>query len=366
MSESRRTGPLRSQRIRRAGVTAWSALGIVVLIVVVAAAIGALSGILVPLVVAAILGIVLEPWVSWLERRRVPSALAAVIGLVSAVLVAAAMVWLVVVGFIQQLPAITQQVMTGWNAFVSWARGLDLDAVLLDQIREAAYGYAPRLGEGILGLVISTLSGGVSMVIGTFFSLFFLFFVLKDFRRFGEWLSRVTGTDPVLVERIKDLSQTAVQGYFRGTALTAIITAPIFLLPLLFLKVPLILPISILYFFLSFIPYVGAWITGAFAILIAFGSAGPTGALIVGISLLVSNGTIQSAVGSWALGSSLSLHPVVVLLATIVGGTIAGMLGMVLGPPVAAAVVKSVAAVREGGSATTSSAAPSEPEPAQP
>ncbi len=366
MSDSSPTGLSRSARVHRAGSTAWSALGIILLAVVIAAAVGALSGILVPLVVAAILGVVLEPWVSWLERRKVPSALAALVGLVSAVLVAVALVWLLVVGFIQQLPEITRQLMAGWNAFVAWGRGLDLDAVLLEQIREAVSGYAPRVGQGILGLVVSTLSGGVSMVMGTFFSLFFLFFVLKDFRRFGEWLSRTTGADLALVEEVKALSQTAVRGYFRGTAITAIITAPIFLLPLFLLRVPLILPIAILYFFLSFIPYVGAWITGAFAILTAFGAVGPTGALIVGISLLVSNGTIQSAVGSWALGSSLSLHPVIVLLATIVGGTIAGLLGMVLGPPVTAAVVKSLAAVRQYNKAERGALVPPEPGTSRP
>ncbi|MDN6795569.1 MAG: hypothetical protein L0L69_11055, partial [Propionibacterium sp.] len=60
----------------------------------------------------------------------------------------------------------------------------------------------------------------------------------------------------------------------------------------------------------------------------------------------VSNGTIQSAVSSWALGSSLRLHPVLVLLATLVGGAWAGILGMVLGAPLLAAVRTSLAALR--------------------
>lgn len=333
--------------LHRAGKTSWAALGVILLVVAIAAAISALSGILVPLVVAAILGIVLEPWVHWLERHKVPSAFAAVIGLFTAIVVAAAMIYLVVAGFVQQLPEITRQLMIGWNAFVQWGQSLELDAVLLDRIREVVYSYAPRVGQGAVGLISSTISGGIALAVGAFFSFFFLFFVLKDFRRFGQWISNTTGTDPVLVDRIKNLSQESVQGYFRGTALTALITAPIFLLPLLLLRIPLIIPIAILYFFLSFIPYIGAWITAAFAILIAFGTAGPTGAAIVGIALLISNGTVQSVVSSWALGSSLALHPVLVLLSTIVGGTIAGLLGMVLGPPVAAALTKSVAAIRE-------------------
>lgn len=142
------------------------------------------------------------------------------------------------------------------------------------------------------------------------------------------------------------LSRQSVRGYFKGTAITALVTAPIFMIPLLLLRVPLAVPIFVLYFFLSYVPFVGAWITGAFAVLIALGSGGPPAALIIGVTFLLSNGAIQSAVNSWALGSSLSLHPIAVLLATMIGGTFAGLLGMVMGAPVLAATVKSVTALR--------------------
>jgi len=64
------------------------------------------------------------------------------------------------------------------------------------------------------------------------------------------------------------------------------------------------------------------------------------------VSLLVSNGTVQTAVSSWALGSSLKMHPVAVLVATMVGGVIAGILGMVLAPPLLSATTKAAAAIR--------------------
>jgi predicted PurR-regulated permease PerM len=181
---------------------------------------------------------------------------------------------------------------------------------------------------------------------GIFFALFFLFFTLRDADRFPAWLSRTGGFDPAEVTEVVALSRESVRGYFRGTAITAVVTAPIFMVPLVLLGIPLAVPIFILYFFLSFIPFLGAWITGAFAVLIALGTGGPSAALIIGITFIISNGTIQSAVNSWALGSSLRLHPVAVLLATMIGGTVAGLLGMVIGAPVLAACVKSIAAIR--------------------
>ncbi|NHB84845.1 AI-2E family transporter [Tessaracoccus sp. HDW20] len=66
------------------------------------------------------------------------------------------------------------------------------------------------------------------------------------------------------------------------------------------------------------------------------------------MTFLISNGTIQSAVSSWALGSALRIHPVVVLLATLIGGTLAGLIGMVLAAPLVAAAIRSAEVIRAG------------------
>lgn len=188
--------------------------------------------------------------------------------------------------------------------------------------------------------------GVVSLSIGVFFALFFLFFVVKDHNLFPQMLARLLRVDADVVIEVDRISQGSLRDYFRGVALTALITAPVFVIPLLVMRVPLVIPIFILYFLLSFIPYIGAWITAAFAVLIAFGSGGLTAAIVVTVSLLLSNGTVQSAVNSWVLGASLKMHPMAVLLATVIGGTVAGMLGMVLAPPLLAAIRTTTSALR--------------------
>ena len=351
-------------KLVRAGRLSWAAIGVILLIVIVGLALGALSGILVPLVIAVILGTLLEPLALWLERRGVRPALSTLLTLVIALLVTGGLIWIVVAGLLRQVPEILSQLAAGWEAFIRWAQGLSFDPVLLDHLRSAITDYAPRAGQGVLGIVSSTLLGTIALALGTFFALFFLFFVLRDSRHFPAWLARVAHLDVAVVEEVSAITKRSLLGYFRGIALTAIITAPIFMIPLLLLRIPLLLPILILYFVLSFIPYIGAWITGAFAVLIAFGAGGPIPALIAAVSLLISNGTIQNVVSSWALGSSLKMHPVSVLLATIVGGTVAGMLGMVLGPPVLAAAKASSIAVRRREESVECAARESNPQPA--
>lgn len=340
---SGRTEPTTLERYGRAS---WSALGIIGLVVVCSVGLGAVSGVGVPLVIAFILGTVLRPIVTGLERRRFHPVLASVVALLVFAAVAVGMLALIARGFLQQIPEISAQLSVGWNSFVAWGQSLELDASWLERIRTTVAGYLPAIGEGVLGMVRGTLLGAISLGLGVFFAVFFLFFVLRDAHAFPGWVARTTGTDPGLAEEVASLTQRAISGYFRGVSVTAAITAPIFIVPLLLLRVPLVVPILIMYFFLSFVPFVGAWITGIFAVLIAFGSGGPAVALIVLLSLLVSNGSIQTAVSSWALGSSLKMHPVAVMIATMVGGTIAGILGMVLAPPLLSAATKSLVAIK--------------------
>ena len=328
-------------------------LGIIALIAVGALALSAVSGILIPLVVAVILGVVLEPMSKGLQRVGLSAGLASAVTLVTAVAVGLATAAVVVWGFLRQWPDIYRQLLRGWTSFVDWTAGLDVDTQWLVHLRSVFEEHAAQLGQGVLGAVTSTFYGALSLVMGIFFATFFLFFAIRDADRFPAWLARTAALDATEVATVVAVTRQSVRGYFRGTAVTALVTAPIFMVPLLLLGVPLAVPIFILYFALSFIPFLGAWITGVFAVLIAFGSTGPTAALILGVCFVISNGSIQSVISSWALGSSLRLHPVAVLLATMIGGTVAGLLGMMVGAPVVAAAARSVAEVRRSRASRT-------------
>jgi len=343
-------------RLLRTGRASWAAVGVLVLLVILSTALGAITGIVVPLVIAFIIGVVLEPLLVRLERWGLSRLLATIVGLVVALALAAATIVVVVRGFLGQLPQIYAQLWAGWNSLVAWGRTLDLDPLMLERMRANVEQYAPRVAQGILGLASGTFSGALAFGMGTFFAVFFLFFVLRDGRNFPAWLARVASWDAGLTGEVATMVQQSLRGYFKGIAITTLVTAPIFMVPLLLLEVPLAGSIFILYFVLSFIPFLGAWITGAFAVLIAFGAGGASTAAIIGITFLISNGTIQSAVSSWALGSALRIHPVVVLLATLIGGTVAGLIGMVLAAPLVAATIKSIAVVRERKSGGATSA----------
>jgi len=75
-------------------------------------------------------------------------------------------------------------------------------------------------------------------------------------------------------------------------------------------------------------------------VLIALGSGGIVTAWIILTAVIVSNGAIQTVVSSWALGSMLKLHPLVIFLVTIMAGMVGGFLLMILAVPLTAIVIQ--------------------------
>lgn len=334
-------------RLRTWGVASWSALGVIALVLVILLGLGSIRSVVIPFVLAVILAAVTEPVMAALERRGVSHLLATVISLLVALLLAIGSFYLVARGFIQQLPMIYQQLETGWVDLLAWARSLELDVVLIDHVRTSIESYLPKLGSGVIGVVSATFTGALALLMGTFFTAFFFFFMLRDNRVFPVWLARVSATNEGLVTDIFGVINESLRGYFRGMAVTALLTAPIFLIPWVLLSIPSTIPIFVLYFVLSFVPYVGAWVTGAVAVLIALGAGGPSAAMIIGLTFVISNGAIQSVVASWALGASLRIHPVLVMLATLIGGAVAGLIGMILAAPLVAAFSRSLGVLAE-------------------
>jgi predicted PurR-regulated permease PerM len=67
----------------------------------------------------------------------------------------------------------------------------------------------------------------------------------------------------------------SLRGYFLGVTIVAAFSAVVVTIGCLILGVPLIGTIAAVTFLGGYVPYLGAWVAGAFAVLIALGGAGP-------------------------------------------------------------------------------------------
>jgi predicted PurR-regulated permease PerM len=130
--------------------------------------------------------------------------------------------------------------------------------------------------------------------------------------------------------------------YVRATILVAAVDAVGITAGALILRVPFAIAIGVLVFLLSFIPIVGALLSGAVAVLIALVAQGPVTALIM-LAVVVAVQQLESHVlQPFILGRSVRIHPVAVIAAIACGAIVAGIVGTLVAVPILA-VTKAVA-----------------------
>lgn len=329
------------------GQRAWWALGIAAAIAVALVLVSAVSAVVMPLLLAVVLGILFRPLVDAGERHGLPRALGSAVVLAAVVAVAIGLLLLVGRSLIAQAPEIARLVRTAGDMIAGWLAGDDRREQYSGAAGTLARGSLSVLGGGLWNALAALAWSLVGFFIGVFFALFTLFFTLRDGHRFNRWVDRRLGLGAVAGGSAVADAEDAVRRYFAGTALTAALTVPIVIIPMALLGLPLLLTVLVVYLVTSFVPYVGAWAGGAFAVLIALGAGGLREGLIVLVAVIISNGTVQSALASWAVGKRLSLHPVVVLAVTAIAGLTGGITLMILAAPVTATVVITLRRARE-------------------
>ncbi|BDZ49271.1 hypothetical protein GCM10025867_15120 [Frondihabitans sucicola] len=125
-------------------------------------------------------------------------------------------------------------------------------------------------------------------------------------------------------------------GYVRGTATVALVDAIGIGLGLFIIGVPLALPLSVIVFLSAFVPLVGATVAGILAALVALVANGPVAAIVVVAIVILVNQLEGNFLQPVVMARSLSLHPLVVLIALTAGTIIGGIVGAVLAVPIAA------------------------------
>ena len=106
------------------------------------------------------------------------------------------------------------------------------------------------------------------------------------------------------------------------------------------LDVPLLGTIAAVTFIGAYVPYLGAWGAGTFTVLLALGNGGVDAAGGMIVVQLLANGLLQQMVQPFAMGAALGIHPLAVLIVTIAGGALFGMVGLVLAAPLTSAAVR--------------------------
>ena len=99
----------------------------------------------------------------------------------------------------------------------------------------------------------------------------------------------------------------------------------------LLVGLPLVFTIMVVNFVGGYIPYIGAFLGGGLAVIVALGEGGLAEATVMLVVVLASN--LSGVVGPRVMGGSLDVHPVVVLVVIAFGGLLGGIVGLILAVP---------------------------------
>lgn len=336
--------------LRDVGLTAWLIVGVLIVILGAVWLLALTSTIVLPVLAAGIIASVAAPAVTWMRGRGVPRGAAAAVLMLAIVSVIVLMFVAVIGGITGQADAVQGHLGQATAKLAQGLEDLGVNPAKVNQTKSEASASTSEAFKTLVNGVAKGIEGISSLVLFLSFMVLSLFFMLKDGPTIRAWVERQVGIPPQVAHSIFDRVLQSMRGYFVGVTAIAAFNAVVVTLGAVALGVPMVGTIALVTFVGAYIPFLGAWAAGAFAVMIALGGAGEEAAIGMAVVCLLANGVLQQLVQPIAYGAALGIHPLAVLVVTIAGGCLFGTIGLVLAAPLTSAVVRIVgdmAAARE-------------------
>jgi len=231
-----------------------------------------LSLVVIPLLAAVLLAALLRP-VTELFHRRLSGPLSALLTLFLAAVVMVGLGYLIGVRFARQLPSLIEQLVGTVHQLRAELASRGVAQLQLDHIEASVVDWLQRNRSEAVGYLTTGAGYFIEFFTLTVLTLFITFFLLYDGERIWRWLiSPWPPRKSCRVDRAGRAAWATITGYVRGTAVIATIHGIVIGLALYLLGVPLAIPLAVLVFLGSFIPFLGALVAGGLAVLVTFGS----------------------------------------------------------------------------------------------
>lgn len=326
--------------LRVAAAWSWRFLVIAAAAAVIVTALRVSSLVVVPLAVAALVAALLAPAVQALTGRTpLRRGAGALVVLLLTVVVVLSLVGLAATQLASGAGTMRASAEDGLTQVTDWLQTgpLHLSSAQLgayvDQARESLKGSSRLLTSGLLSVGTSAGHFLAGLLICLIASYFFLAEGDRIWRFFVRMLPR-PAQEPTNEAFLR--GWVSLGHYARTQVLVAGVDAVGIGLGALVLRLPFVLPLTLLVFLSSFVPIVGAVFSGVVAVLIALVTKGPTIALVMlGIVVLVQQ-VETHVLQPFLMGRAVALHPLAVIAAVAIGSFLLGIVGALFAVPVLA------------------------------
>jgi putative heme transporter len=329
--------------VARAGAYAWRLIGIGIVGWALLQLLTALWVLMLAAAVAMLLGRALDPVANVFRRRRWPPALVAATTLIGFLLALVAIVAALVPTIVDEFSDLGPTLEDAVDDVEDWVvedSPFDVSRQDVDDFRDEASDRVSEALESQGGAVVSGTVVAFEVISGLVLALIATFFLLKDGDRFSAWvLTLVPEERRHLTRRLAARSWQTLGGYLKGSATLGVIEGTIIGTTVWLVGGALAVPVAVITFFAAFIPFAGAVLAGAVAVLVTLVTAGFSNAVIVLVVAVLVQQLDNDLLAPIVFGRNLSLHPLIVLGAIVAGSTLFGPFGAVLAVPVTAVVI---------------------------
>ena len=312
--------------------------------------ISSLASVLTPFIAGAILSYITAPVVAWLAARRVPRAVGAVLVVIT---IAAAItgLTLVVVPLVSneisqiatKTPELITRAQTQWLPWLNKTLGTTI-SFDLSQLKSLVQDNAGAVGDLSAQLAGSLKLGG-QMLLGVIVNAMLLpvvmFYLLRD------WPDLISGIDRLVPRAarptVRNLAReidAVLSEFLRGQGLVMLALATYYCVALKLAGLQFWLPVGLVTGLLVFVPYIGfglGLMLGMLAALTQFSTPGP----IIMVAVVFAIGQILEGfvLTPYLVGDRIGLHPLAVIFALMAFGQLFGFVGVLLALPASAALL---------------------------
>jgi predicted PurR-regulated permease PerM len=337
-----------TDHLRRAGQVAWAGVGIALLVAIVCWVVWQLRVIFPPLIFAGAIVFLLNPIVTRLARHHIPRAAGAAIaylGVIGVFALSALLLAPVVSDQVQQLrdewPDIRDKTERWIDDRAAESETWAIQIPTVEEI-EAEFNNADQsLSEQLttvreIGLAVFHVL--LIMILAPIIA-FYLLVDVPHLRRVAE--SLIPEPAKAEVMHVAHRLNRAIGGFFRGQLLVALIVGVMCSIGLAAIGLRFWFLVGMIAGFFNIVPLIGPWIGGIPGVVIALTTGSPVKALGVVAIMAGAQQIDNHFITPQVMQRAVRLHPAAVILALVAGGTLGGMLGLLLAVP-AAAVLKIV------------------------
>ncbi|MED4603546.1 AI-2E family transporter [Paenibacillus validus] len=295
-----------------------------------------LREILTPFIIALIISYVLNPVVSLLGARKVPRTIAVLLIYALFIMSMTVILMNVIPMLVRQLAELNEHmpdVSFKAQSLVDDLNGLQF---LPDSVRIGIHQSLAKLEDGI-SLAIADYINGIGNTINKLFMIFIIpfvaFYILKDFQLIEKTtLAIVPRTHrKEIVSMLTDID-TALGNYIRGQFTVCLIVGLLAYIGYWAIGIPYALLLASVVAVFNIIPYLGPFLGAAPALIVA-----STISIKMLLLVIVVNTVCQilegNVISPQVVGRSLNMHPLFIMFALLVGGEVAGVVGLILAVP---------------------------------